>query len=314
MAPRFLIDAQQALGFLTHQASYIETQVYETQYPDVQYPQLVPVDEGAPEWVKSITFMSVDRVGAADWFSAQATDVPLADVERSKAETGVEMAAIGYRYNLEEIAQAIQTGVNLDTSRAAAALRAYEEFVERVAFTGDTTKGWTGLINDPSVTRTTAAADGTGASALWTAKTDVQIMRDINDQLTAVYTSSLQAETADTMLLPINRFTYLATRRVEGQALTLLQWLQGNNAFTALTGRPLLVRAVRGLDTAGQGGTARAMFYRRDPNVLRLHLPMRHRFLPVWQRGPLVFDVPGIFRLGGVEIRRPVAVRYLDGI
>jgi hypothetical protein len=34
----------------------------------------------------------------------------------------------------------------------------------------------------------------------------------------------------------------------------------------------------------------------------------------VWQRGPIRFDVPGIFRLGGLEIRRPKAVRYIDGI
>jgi hypothetical protein len=39
-----------------------------------------------------------------------------------------------------------------------------------------------------------------------------------------------------------------------------------------------------------------------------------HRFLPIWQTGPMVYDIPGIFRLGGVEIRRPAAVRYLDGI
>jgi len=311
---RFLVDAQQALGFLTHQASFIEAEGYETQYPEVQYPNLIPVDEAAPEWTKSITFFSVDKVGAADWFHANATDVPLADIERSKFEQGVEMAAVGYRYNLEEIANAIQMGINLDTSRASAALRAYEEFVERVAFTGDTDKGWLGLANQTVVTRVTAAADGTGSSSLWTAKTDDLVARDLNDQLTAVYTTSYQAEVADTILLPITRFTYLATKRLANMNMTLLQYIQQSNAFTALTGRPLTIRSIFGLDTAGQGGTARAIFYRRDPNVLKMHLPMRHRFLPVWQRGPLVFDVPGIFRLGGVEVRRPVAMRYLDGI
>jgi hypothetical protein len=311
---RFLVDAQQALGFLTHQASYIEAEVYETQYPEVQYPSLIPVDESAPEWTKSITFFSVDKVGAADWFHANGTDIPLADVERSKFEQGVEMAGIGYRYNLEEIANAIQMGINLDTSRASAALRAYEEFVERVAFTGDTDKGWMGLANQTAVTRVTAAADGTGSSSLWSAKSDDQIARDLNDQLTAVYTTSYQAEVADTILLPVSRFTFLATKRLANLNMTLLQYIQQSNAYTALTGRPLTIRSIFGLDTAGNGGTARAIFYRRDPNVLKMHLPMRHRFLPVWQRGPIVFDVPGIFRTGGVEVRRPVAMRYLDGV
>ena len=86
------------------------------------------------------------------------------------------------------------------------------------------------------------------------------------------------------------------------------------NVLTAQTGQPLVIRAVRGLETAGAGGTGRMVAYRRDPEVLKMHIPMTHRFLPVWQTGPLIFDVPGIFRLGGLDIRRPMAVRYLDHI
>jgi len=54
--------------------------------------------------------------------------------------------------------------------------------------------------------------------------------------------------------------------------------------------------------------------YNKDPRVLKLHLPMAHNFRPPRQTGPLRWDVPGIFRTGGVEIRRPGAVRYVDGI
>jgi len=73
------------------------------------------------------------------------------------------------------------------------------------------------------------------------------------------------------------------------------------------------MRAVRGLDTSGAGATTRAVFYRRDPQILKVHIPMPHRFLPVFQSGPIRFDVPGIFRFGGLEIRRPGSVRYMDG-
>jgi len=41
---------------------------------------------------------------------------------------------------------------------------------------------------------------------------------------------------------------------------------------------------------------------------------MPHRFLPVFQGGPLHWVVPGVFRLGGLDIRRPKEVRYIDGI
>lgn len=54
--------------------------------------------------------------------------------------------------------------------------------------------------------------------------------------------------------------------------------------------------------------------YRKDPQVLKAHIPMPHRFLPVYQDGPLHWVVPGVFRLGGLDIRRPKEVRYIDGI
>ena len=81
-----------------------------------------------------------------------------------------------------------------------------------------------------------------------------------------------------------------------------------------MTGMPLTIRAVRGLETAGAAGVNRMVAYRRNPQVLKLHVPMPHRFLPVYQDGPLNFVVPGVFRLGGLDIRRPKEVRYGDGI
>ena len=58
-------DAQAALGFLIEQASFIEAEVYKVAYPDIQYPQLIPVDTSAPEWAKSVTFYSMDKAGRA---------------------------------------------------------------------------------------------------------------------------------------------------------------------------------------------------------------------------------------------------------
>ena len=68
------------------------------------------------------------------------------------------------------------------------------------------------------------------------------------------------------------------------------------------------------MDTAGVGGTTRLVAYRKDPEVLKLHMPMPHRFLPAWQSGPLRWDIPGVMRLGGLDVRLPKEVVYLDGI
>src|SRR5215831_8851863 len=112
---RFL-DAQAALSFMVQQASYIEPQVYEIQYPEIQYPNLIPVDSSGNEWAKSKTFFSMDKVGQANWFHHMASDMPMADILKTKYEVNVEMAGIGYYYTTEEISQAAMIpGSNLTT-------------------------------------------------------------------------------------------------------------------------------------------------------------------------------------------------------
>jgi len=318
---RMMFDAQQALSFMVQQATHLETEVVRIAYPDIQYPQLIPVDTSANEWAKSVTFFSMDKVGQAGWLNHMAKDVPIADIQKSKFEHGLEMAGIGYRYTLEELGGAMLVpGTNLTSERAEAARRAYEEFVDDVALRGKTDKNWTGLINDANVTVADVQADGgqslgdTDGSPSWTDKDADMILRDVNDAITGVYVDSLQVEMADTVLLPVASWTILTTKRIPNTTMNCMSYLQQYNAYTAVTGQPLTIRAVRGLESAGVGGRGRMVVYKKDPRVLKLHLPMPHRFLPVWQTGPMVFDVPGIFRLGGVEIRRPGSVRYVDGI
>jgi hypothetical protein len=311
----FNFDAQQALGFLVSQTAHIEAQVAEVQYPDIQYPALIPVDTSANEWAKSVTYYSTNKVGQAGWFHHYAKDIHVADSERSKFEVGIEMADIGYRYTLEELGQAMMIpGMNLSGDRAMAAGRAYEEFVDNIAMNGDTEKSLSGLLDYPGITVVNAPADGDSSQADWEHKSADLILRDINLLLAGMWTNSKTIEMADTLLLPLAAMALLVSKRIADTNITVLAFVLANNIYTHQTGRPLTIRAVRGLENVGTGGAGRAIAYRRDPQVIKLHIPMTHRFLPVWQTGPLVYDVPGIFRLGGLEIRRPGAVRYLDGI
>lgn len=313
-----MFDSQQALGFLLEQTTHIEAEVYKIQYPEIIYAQLIPIDSSANEWAKSVTYFSMDKVGAADWFDGMANDLKLADVNRAKFEQGIEMAGIGYRYTLEELGQAMMIpGMNLSAERGESAVFAYESFMDKLAYKGDASKGFTGLINNAGVTKIDAIADGTGSSAYWSTKTADQMIRDANSMLTGVYEGSNTVEMADTLLLPVDAINTLSITRIPNTTATALEYLAKNNLYTHTTGAPLTIRGVLGLGTAGTGGNAgkgRAVAYRRDPRVLKLHVPMPHRFLPVWQTGPITFDIPGIFRTGSVEIRRPAAMRYLDGI
>ncbi len=308
-----MYDAQQAMGYAVSQTAYIEQQVYETQYPDIQYPALIPTDTSANEWAKSVTYYSSDKVGRAGWFHHYAKDIHIADVERTKNEVTIEMADIGYRWTLEELGQAMQIpGMNLSADRAAAAVREAEEFMDDIALRGEPDKNMDGIIDYTGITAALAGIEG--GHTVWNEKTADAIIADVNNAITGVYTESLTVEMADTILLPIACLTIIATKRIPDTSMSVLDYLTTKNVYTQITGQALTIRGVRGLETAGAGGSGRMVVYRRDPQVIKMHIPMTHRFLPVWQTGPLVFDVPGIFRVAGVEIRRPKAVRYVDGI
>jgi hypothetical protein len=316
MQGQYTIDAPRALAFLVSQQAYIEPTVYKTQYAAIRYPRLVPVvSQGVPEWVPSVTYFSMDQVGQAKWVTGAANDVPKADVLKRQFETTVSMAGIGYGYDLEEIGKAQLLGMNLPPEKADAARRASEEFIDQVALFGDAPKGYTGLLNNPTVTQGIAAATGTGSSTQWANKTADQVLLDVNTQLIGIFNGTSQVEMADTLLVPYDQMLALSFRRIDQvNSTTILEWIRRNNIYTIETNQPLEIIGVRGLETAGAGGTARMVAYRKDPSVVKMWLPMPFRFFPAWQTGPWRFDVPGAFRLGGVDVRRPGAFRYLDGI
>lgn len=305
---RNMYDAQAALGFLISQASHIEQEVNQISYPDIQYPGLIPVDTSASPFAKTITYFSMDKFGAAQWVNGNADDVPRTTTDLTKFETSVHTAAIGYGYGWEELNHAMMLGINLGVEHAEAARRAYEEFVDRIALEGDATKNFEGFFNYTGVPITGATTGNWG-----TASAD-NILKDVNDALQGVFANTNTTAMANTLLLPWSRFNLIASKRVTDTNETVFSFLQKYNIYTANTGQPLLIRGMRKLDTIGGSGGTRMIAYRRDPQVLKLHIPMPHRFLPVYQSGPLRFDVPGVFRMGGLDIRRPKEVIYVDGV
>jgi hypothetical protein len=316
-----VFDAQAQLGFLTNQAYVINARIYQAQFPELAFERLVFVDTTAPEWSLGATTFVGQGVGHAEWGTGYADDMPLADVERNRSDVRFRFAHVGYEYNIEELGVAMQMGIPLQGDKALAARRAYREFMWNVALFGSTVKGMEGLANLSAAVSGLAPADGTAGVTTWfdasgtATKTPAQIVRDFNGMLVGIYTGSLTVEMADTVLLPYKTLAFLAATPFSPQSdTTLLQWILQNNVRTLTTGQQPNVQGVLGLETAGAGGTARAVAYRNGEDVAALHLPAPHRFEAPRTKGTYGFVVPGWFRTGGVELRRTYAFRYLDGI
>lgn len=298
------IDTKAALGFVASQATHIERQVNEAEHPDIVYSQLVPVDTSANPFAPTVTYLSADRYGRAEWIDGNADDIPIAGTERAAVEKPVYMAGIGYGYGYAEIEQARMLGVPLRADDALAARRAYEEFVDRLALLGNTSKGLEGLLNHSQVT-TSPAVNGD-----WTNADADEILEDVN---AAIQLGNNKL--ANTLLLPADKLRILASKVIRDR--TAISFIRENNLLTSETGGNLLIRGLSYLEEAvidTGGDTSRLVAYRRDPLVLKLHIPMPHRFLPVYQAGPLRFEVPGVFRVGGLDIRDLSQIVYVDGI
>lgn len=309
-----ILDAPQAgLSFLQSQTAHIEREVNKILYPEAQYASIIPVDTSANPWATAVTYYSMDATGAANWFNGYGQDIPNVGVKMEQFNTGVHMAAIGYDFTIQEIEQARMAGVSLAIDKAEAARLAYEKFVDTIAINGDASKNFSGFAGYTGITPVNVPNDGTGTSRLFSTKSPDQILRDLNEPLISIYSGTLQTEMADTLLLPPSTFAALASTRVTDGSRMVLDLFRESNVYTATTGRPLQIIAVRALETAGATVTKRMIAYRKSPQVLKLHIPMPHTFFPAVSRNNIHYEVPGIFRLGGLDVRRPGAVRYRDG-
>ena len=315
MQPIIVKDQTDPIGHLISQVAYVDPLVKEKKYVPIRYPVLMPVSTEASDWARTITYFAGDMVGEAGWFSGDSQEMPYATEDREKLDVTVEMLALGYKYNLEEINQALMVpGLNLTFRKASSARFLMERRLDEIFLMGDSDKGYDGLFSHSAVTADNAAETGDPATRLWSAKTAQEIIADVNTGIAGVYTGTQTVEMADTMLIPPSEYSRLAGMQLPDTSVSVLEWIMRSNVYTASTGQPLTIRGVPGLENAAASNAGRAIFYRNHEDILVAHMPMEHTFLPVWQKGPLVFEVPAIARIGGLEIRRPAGIRYVDGI
>lgn len=322
------INDAQALSFLKQQTRVLSNKAFEVQYDIVDYASLVPVNTDYPEWASGADFTVSDLAGAAKWQSGWAEDVPTADVSLLTVGTDFAMYAVGYKYKVEEIGKAMHAGFPLTARKAVAARQAADIFCAETALIGGGHPGWTGLINKTEVTPTASPANGTGSARNWVdandlgLKTSEQIVAELNGLIdggpstSGVITSLL----GDTILLPPAALRYITNTPygITSPNMTIYQYFLANNVTTQRTGRPVTIRELPALATAGTAsgvvGQGRAVGYRNSLDSIEFPMPMAYRFLEVDRNGPLQWQVPGIGRVGQLTIIRDGAVRYLDGI
>lgn len=313
-------DLGPTFSYIQQQASYHETQMWKREYEDYQYATLAPVMANSDSpWVGNIVHYSGDYTGEAKWLSTIGTDFPTVDVSRAQYMIRIEGLGLGYDWHLQEIEQARMIGYDVLAQKVMAVRDVYERKCEEIFRNGNAEMGWDGFLNMSRVTRKDVADTGTGgdtaAKRQWKNKTGLQIAEDINDILVAPWLATKGVRMANTICMSKEMINLLATTPIAEHhpTETVMAWLKGNNTYTAQTGQALSIKMVNGLETAGSGGKGRLIAYQRHPDVIRFIRPMPLKLFPA-QMSMLHYRRPGMFRLGGLNVRLSEMFRYLDGI
>ncbi|NIR31642.1 MAG: DUF2184 domain-containing protein [Gammaproteobacteria bacterium] len=316
------LDANET-ALLDRQLTFVEAQLYETEYPGLMHRQFIPQDTSTPVWAQSISSKVIDRIEKASLISDYADNLPLVDVQLTESMTPVKGVGNGYMYSQRDLqAATAPMAVNLDAERAQTARGSIERTLDDIACFGDSGAGLKGFVNDDLVDVLTAAtvdgdttweekiagstANGSGPKA---------VIADMNEVVNAVNEGTQSVWEATDLLLPTDLYNLIATTPFSaegGSDRSILEWFRQNH--NGQNGAPLVrVSKWWRLDAANAAGTGgRIVGYARSPQILVEKAVMPFTMLPPQAKG-LAFLIYCWALTGGTVIKRPKGVKYLDG-
>ncbi len=304
------LDANES-AFFKRQLEYILAKTYDIKYRDLLAFSLIPVSNEAPSGATQVTWRQYIGVGFAKIMQDYANDFPRVDTYGVENITKIYGIGCSYAYTVVEIRRAQMANVPLDQKKANFARRAIEQVINTIAWVGNASFNINGLLNFPGITQGTIPADGSGSSTLWVNKTPDQIIRDLNNLVTAVINTTNGKEIPTDLLLPISAYTYLANTRMGTPSdKTILEFFLDNQKAAGWIQRITMLPDLNGI---GLGGTNRAFCYVRDEDHVQLAIPQPFEQFPMDQRG-MVFEVVCHSETAGVLVMYPLSMSFYDGI
>lgn len=295
---RFTSDAA-GTHFLATELEFVKSKVWEDKYRPLKAAEFIPVSQDADPGAETIVWREEEMHGLGKIISDYASDLPTADVGARRNTREILSVGSSFRYSIKDIMASMFSGRSLRDSQAKSARRAIERKIDEVAAIGHTASGITGFLNNASV-GTASMPNGD-----WTTATGDEMLADLNQMTGEVFSESGEVETPDTLLLPIGEYQIASQKRLGDTQTTVLRHFIDTNEWIKE------VKPWWRLDTAGAGSVARAVVYRKDPDVVSLEIPMLFEMFDVQMQG-LSFLTPCLAMTAGCIVHRPLAMQYSD--
>lgn len=301
--------------YFQRQLEFIEAQTYDTLYPDLEARDAFGVDTTGGPGAQTLTYRSYNHVGKAQVINARATDLPKPNISGKEYSVTVKSVGTAYDYDVDEIAAAsMVTGMSLETRKANAAIRGYEQYVNATAWYGDAANGFVGFFEDPDITRADVAPTQGGTDTEWVKKKPSEVIADLTSAVSAMYATTLKIMRPEEIWMPVEHEQYIFnTPRSDQSDMSIGNWFLANNQFIKSREKIKGLNAIKGHGKAGADCFVVVCRTAQGNKTFRLREPLALTWMPVQLHG-LVYEIPGRGRFAGFQTMYPAALSINSGI
>lgn len=270
-------------------------------------------DVSIADETSSFTNSSFAAAGGASpngksWIGKDASAIQGIALDIGKTASPLTLWGMQIGWTIPELESAQKLGRPVDQQKYTGMQLKHNMDVDEQVYVGDTVLGVTGLVNSSVVTNLSNAVTGN-----WATATADQILDDVNELLTSVWTASAFAYCPSELRLPPAKFSKIVQMKVSSAGnISVLEYLKQNSISNSINGRPLNIQPLKWLYQRGTANADRMMAYTKEQDKVRFPL------VPL-QRTPLEYrDIRQLTtyfgRLGVVEVVYPELIGYRDGI
>lgn len=306
------------LAYFVNQLDNLDRKLYEPLY-NVTWDRDIYLRTGITMANESTSFIrsNIGGIGTQNaqgkpWISPNTTTLPGVSVNGERVVLPLRLLGQEISYTSVELERSQLVGQPIDTQKFDAMNIMYQMNTDEMVYIGDNDVGAKGLLNSSLVT-SGAVANGAAGTPAWATKTPDEILKDVNDMVTAAWQASGFAVCPDKVLLPPAQFAYISSQKVSNAGnVSILQFLEDNSIALRVNGRKLEIKPVKWLTGRGASGADRMVAYTNQEDKVRFPMVPVRRETPYYLG--IKFNAPYIWAFGEVEFLYPETVIYRDGI
>jgi len=303
MQPQLLtLDANDLTAVFARELEWIDSKLEREEFAPLKSEALIPYHPMGGPGVDTVTYRKVTELGQAEFIGNGTTQLPRVDVVGTEFSRRVENLGVAWAVTVFDLLKvAANPTIHIDTERKAAAVNAVRRLHDRTAFQGNALLGWTGLVNDANVPIVTPiTGDWANPATL-----PLQIVADINKLTWQIFVATKELYEPETLLIPTSLGVTLDMPLGADADKTVRTYILSNSTHIKK------IETTHYLETAGVGGTPRVLAYKRHPDVVRYGANEMFAEEPQQAKG-LEIETPCHGRTSGTQIRRPLAMAYMD--